>query len=155
MRPLHLVVSIYASPRLVWAHLSDLADHAAWMRDAEAIRFTTGQRSGIGTEMLVPTRVGPFRTTDSMRVVEWEEGRLISVEHLGAVSGTGSFEIVPVAAGAALHWTETLRFPWWLGGRFGAWVARPVLKRVWRGNLNRLRHRIEVSGPRTPPDVWR
>ena len=40
-------------------------------------------------------------------------------------------------------WTETLHFPWWLGGPFGAFVSKPILKRVWKGNLRRLALRFE------------
>jgi hypothetical protein len=97
--------------------------------------------------MRVPTRVGPFRTTDMMTVVEWEEGRSIAVEHLGAVSGLGRFEIRTSGHGTELTWSETLRFPWWLGGRLGAFLARPILRQVWRGNLERFRRRLAVSGP--------
>jgi hypothetical protein len=97
--------------------------------------------------MRVPTRVGPFRTTDLMTVVEWEEGSLIAVEHEGAVSGQGRFEIRPLGPGTELTWSETLTFPWWLGGSLGAWIARPILRGIWRGNLERLRRRLEVSDP--------
>ncbi len=140
-----LIVDIPAPPDRVWAELADLGSHHQWMADAEEIRFTDQQRSGLGTRMLVPTRVGPFRTTDLMTVTEWDEGRAMSVEHVGAVSGSGRFVLEPSGAGTRLTWSEQLRFPWWLGGPLGAWVAGPVLKRIWRGNLSRLAAR--VSGP--------
>jgi Polyketide cyclase / dehydrase and lipid transport len=137
-----------ASPEMVWSELADLQSHPEWMGDAGSIQFVGEQTAGVGTEMVVPTRVGPFRTTDLMRVVGWEEGRLIEVEHVGAVSGVGSFEIQPAPEGhTELLWSETLRFPWWLAGPLGAWLARPILKQIWRGNLDRLRRRVEVTGP--------
>jgi hypothetical protein len=42
-------------------------------------------------------------------------------------------------------WSETLQFPWWMGGAAGARVARPVLAAVWRRNLRRLRTRVEET----------
>ncbi len=131
----------------MWAALADLRSHPEWMADAGTIEFLGAQTRGPGTRMRVPTRVGPFQATDVMKVVEWEEGRLIAVDHQGAISGRGRFEISPSGSGTRLRWSESLRFPWWMGGPLGVLAARPVLKRVWRGNLERLRERLEVSGP--------
>ena len=140
-----LAVEIPASPDRVWAELADLGSHHLWMADADDILFEGPQTAGLGTRMLVPTRVGPFRTTDLMTVTEWDVGRAMSVEHVGAVSGSGRFELEPSGTGTRLTWSEQLRFPWWLGGPVGAWLAGPVLKRIWRANLSRLAAR--VTGP--------
>jgi Polyketide cyclase / dehydrase and lipid transport len=140
-----LIVEIPAPPDLVWAELADLSSHHFWMADADEIIFEGKERAGVGTRMQVPTRVGPFRTTDLMEVTEWDEGRALAVDHVGAVSGSGRFELEPIEAGTRLTWSEQLRFPWWLGGPVGAWMAAPVLKRIWKGNLSRLTAR--VTGP--------
>lgn len=144
--PVEMTVWFDAPVERVWAELADLRSHPEWMRDAGSVEFVDEQTSGVGTELIVPTRVGPFRTSDVMTVVGWEEGRLIEVEHRGAVSGVGRFELRRSGTGTQLEWSETLRFPWWLASRFGAWIARPVLRRIWRGNLDRLRSRVECSG---------
>ena len=68
-----LQIAIGVSVPDVWSHLADLRSHADWMGDAEEVGFQTPQTSGVGTTMRVPTRVGPFRTTDLMTVKEWEE----------------------------------------------------------------------------------
>jgi len=112
-----------------------------------AIEFINDRTAGVGTKMNVPTRIGPLRTTDVMTVVEWVEGRLIAVEHVGAVSGKGRFEISPSGSGTELRWSEILEFPWWLGGAVGAWLARPVLRRVWSRNLQALKERLEINAP--------
>jgi len=117
------------------------------MTDAHAFHFLSDQTTGVGTQFEVLTKVGPLRTTDLMTVVEWDVGKSIAVDHFGPVSGIGRFEIRPSGAGADLHWSETLRFPWWLGGPIGAWLARPILKRVWRRNLARLGERLSVTDP--------
>jgi hypothetical protein len=46
-----------------------------------------------------------------------------------------------------MRWVEDLRFPWWMGGPVGLAVARPLLARIWRGSLMRLKERLEISGP--------
>ncbi|HEY4606617.1 MAG TPA: SRPBCC family protein [Acidimicrobiia bacterium] len=132
-------------PVRVWVALADLASHHEWMQDADAVHFLTDQTAGVGTQLRVPTKVGPFRTTDLMTVVEWDEGKAITVDHQGAVSGLGRFEIRPSIEGTELIWSETLRFPWWLGGPIGAGLARPILKRVWGRNLSRLGERLSLT----------
>jgi uncharacterized protein YndB with AHSA1/START domain len=147
LKPIELVIVFEASPQRVWAELADLASHPEWMSDAGAIEFLGEQRSGVGTRMRVPTRIGPLQTDDVMTVIEWDEGSVIAVEHVGAVSGVGRFEIAPFGDGTEMRWREELRFPWWLGGPVGVAVAGPIMRRIWRGNLERLRDRLDLTGP--------
>lgn len=122
----------------VWAALADLGAHADWMRDAESIVFLTDQRKGVGTRMEVETVVGPLRTLDKMEVVGWEEGRSIEVVHTGLVTGRGTLAATSRADGTLVSWDETLTFPWYLGGPVTAFLAKPVLGSIWKGNLERL-----------------
>lgn len=129
--------SIQANREAVWSELANLANHASWMKDAVELEFLGAQRSGIGTRMRVPTRVGPFRTTDVLEVTGWVEGESISVDHEGLVSGSGQF-ILDGDAPTVIVWEETLRFPWWVGGPVTAVFARPILRAIWAGNLRRF-----------------
>jgi hypothetical protein len=146
-KAVELTIDFDATVERVWAVLADLGSHPEWMRDAGAIRFLSEQRSGVGTSFSVPTRIGPLRTEDVMTVTEWEEGKSIAARHEGAVSGVGRFELRSHESGTELRWNEALSFPWWLGGTAGAALAKPILRRVWRRNLERLRSRVEVNGP--------
>ena len=123
---------------VVWEEASRLDRHADWMADAEAIEFLDDRRSGVGTAMRVRTRVGPFVLQDEVTVEEWAEPRLISVTHRGLVTGSGSFIFEPIDGGTRFTWQEDLRFPSYLGGPVTAFLARPVLRRIWRGNLARF-----------------
>ena len=135
---------IDAPPDRVWQVLADVADHVDWMEDAARITFTSEQRSGEGTTFDCVTRVGPLRLTDRMEITEWEAPHAMGVRHVGAVAGTGVFTVAPRGHAASLFtWTEELTFPWWLGGRIGALVGRPVLERIWRRNLANLRALVE------------
>jgi hypothetical protein len=127
-----------SNPAQVWERLADLSDHPNWMKDAKELTFTTDQHIGVGTTMEVLTRIGPFTTLDVMEVTSWDEGRAIGVEHRGLVTGTGVLSVETEGDAVLVKWDEDLRFPWWLGGRVTAWLARPVLRRVWRGNLARF-----------------
>jgi len=125
----------------VWAAISDLGSHQIWMRDAEWVVFVDDLRRGKGTRMEVMSVVGPFRTLDRMEVTGWEEGRSIEVTHHGLVKGRGTLTAEPDRGGTVVTWEEDLTFPWWLGGPVTAWLVRPVLTAIWRGNL----HRLELS----------
>jgi uncharacterized protein YndB with AHSA1/START domain len=143
MSTIEISIEVAAPPTVVWAHLADISSHVEWMADAESIRFTSASRQGAGTSFDCATRVGPFRLVDRMEITEWEPERSMGVRHVGLVTGTGSFDLTADGPSTSvLTWTETLRFPWWMAGPVGAWVARPVLRAIWKGNLRRLRDQI-------------
>ena len=122
----------------VWDALRDLGSHVDWMADAESIEFVGEQREGVGTTMVVHTRVGPLRTDDVMIVTEWVDGHRIGVEHTGLVEGTGVFELTEAGTGTEFAWSEHLDFPWYFGGAVVAAVAAPILKQIWKKNLERF-----------------
>lgn len=141
MARIRVGVTIPAPPAMVWRDVRDLASHVEWMADAEALRFTSRRRSGVGTTFDCDTRIGPFRLVDRMEVTEWAERRRIGVRHVGLVTGTGRFTLRPAGAlrrRTRFTWEEELAVPWWLGGP----VASIALRLVWRRNLRRLRARF-------------
>ena len=145
---IHVGVHIAASPADVWYAIQDVESHTEWMRDAEAIRFLGHQRQGAGTRFVCDTKIGPFSLSDVMEITEWSPGQRMGVRHSGLVSGEGAFTLVKVEGSTAhtyFQWEEKLRFPWRLGGPVTALAAWPVLRSMWKGNLQRLKARIESS----------
>jgi hypothetical protein len=69
----------------------------------------------------------------------------MGIEHRGVVTGTGRFTLTPTDTGTRFCWREQLTFPWWMGGTAGGALAKPALRHVWRGNLERLRALIEQA----------
>jgi hypothetical protein len=139
---------IEAPPEVVWEDLRHLDRHVEWMADAEAIRFTSRRHEGTGTTFECDTRIGPFSLVDLMEVTEWKARRSMGVRHTGLVTGEGRFTLRRVRrrgqpAATRFTWTERLRFPWWMGGPIGGLVGGRVMRVVWKGNLRRLRRRIE------------
>jgi hypothetical protein len=142
---IRVATTIPARPDEVWADVRDLGSHVEWMADAEAIRFTSARRSGVGTTFDCDTRVGPFSLVDRMEITEWSEGRRIGVRHTGLVTGDGRFTLRPSRRrrrSTRFTWEEELTFPWWMGGPAGALVGGLVLRVVWRRNLRRFRARF-------------
>ena len=75
----------------VWKHLVDWESHSAWIPNTE-VTITT-QTSGVGTEFVGITRLGPIRLDDPMTVTK------LSAPHDGRASG------VVTKAGAVLGGT--------------------------------------------------
>lgn len=136
---------IPAPRQVVWDDIARIDTHQEWMTDADRIEFLTPERSGPGTEIAVLTRVGPFRTTDHMTFTEWQPPFTMAVEHRGLFTGFGRFSLDEIAPGTTrFTWEEVIRFPWYLGGGIAAMIAQPILRRIWRKNLERLRERLSA-----------
>jgi hypothetical protein len=142
----HMCITIDAPPAAVWADIKHLDTHVEWMRDAKSIRFRTSStgRTGVGTELECVTGVGPLTTTDVLVVTEWRPRRAIGISHEGVVRGQGRFTLRRRRGGRTRFcWHEQLQFPWSMGGRLGEIVAWPLLRAIWKGNLRRLKARVE------------
>jgi hypothetical protein len=144
MPGIRVSIVIDADPRRVWRVVEDVGRHVDWMRDAEAIRFTTSQTSGVGTTFECDTRVGPLRLTDVMEITRWQPRRAMGVRHVGVVTGTGVFTLRRLPGRRTrFTWRERLDFPWWMGGPVGAVVGGEVLRQVWNRNLRTLKAIVE------------
>jgi uncharacterized protein YndB with AHSA1/START domain len=139
---IEVCIEIPVAPDSVWRAIENIETHTVWMADAEAITFVGDQRQGVGTEFECLTVVGPLRTSDRMRITEWAPPAVMGIEHHGAVSGTGRFTLTSTPRGTEFCWNEQLTFSWWLGGLVGERVGKPVLTRIWRRNLARLRAHV-------------
>jgi hypothetical protein len=144
---IRVCTTIDATPSRVWEIVEAIEHHIDWMTDAARITFVTSSTRGVGTEFDCLTRVGPLRLNDRMTVTQWEPGRSIGIQHGGIVTGTGRFTLTRTRRGRTRFcWNERLCFPWWMGGPVGERVAKPVLRKLWRANLTRLRQIIETEG---------
>ncbi|HEX2272316.1 MAG TPA: SRPBCC family protein [Acidimicrobiales bacterium] len=140
------VSTLIRAPRpVVWRAVRDIASHVRWMHDADRIRITSPRSAGVGTTFVCDTRVGPFRLSDRMEVVEWRERRAMGIRHTGLVRGVGRFTLRTRPGGTLFTWEERLRFPAWMGGRLGAIVAKPVLRKMWKRNLATLKRMVEAG----------
>jgi len=138
------VSTLIKAPRpKVWRAVRDVGSHVRWMHDAETIKITSPQTTGVGTTFVCKTKVGPLRLSDRMEVVEWRERKAMGIRHAGIVTGVGRFTLRPRPGGTLFTWEERLRFPWWLGGPLTAVFAKPVLRSIWKRNLATLKQMVE------------
>jgi carbon monoxide dehydrogenase subunit G len=106
----------------VWARLTDWESHSAWIPNT--IVTVTTQTSGLGTEFVGITRIGPIRLDDPMTVSEFQapsNGRASCVvTKTGPVlGGTAGFELTSTDASTTrLDWFEDVHLKptgifWW------------------------------------------
>jgi carbon monoxide dehydrogenase subunit G len=126
----------------VWEELAAIDRHVQWMADADSITFTGDRHRGVGTTFDCVTRVGPLRTVDRMEVTRWDDGVALGVRHVGLVRGEGVFTLHPNGDATVVEWSERLRFRWYLGGPVAGWLAGPLLRIIWQGNLRRFAARV-------------
>ncbi len=146
MSEIRVAIEIDAPPARVWAVVEPVENHVDWMHDAVAIRFTSEQTRGVGTEFLCDTKVGPIKLVDRMEITEWVPGEVMGVRHIGLVTGSGRFTLEPIDLGRRTRfvWQEELTFPWWLGGPIGAYIGgKVVLRAIWNRNLRGLKQLVE------------
>ena len=135
---------IYASLDDVWNEVSKIENHSKWMKDAVNIDFQTDNKSGVGTKIKVLTKIGPIKLYDFMTFTKWEEKKSIGVDHVGIVTGKGEMKFEKIDENTTkFKWTETLKFPIYLGGVIGELFGKPVLELIWKQNLNNLKKIIE------------
>lgn len=145
MGRIRVSIDINATPHKVWEVVEPVERHIDWMADAVAISFQTEQTRGVGTSFFCDTKVGPIKLVDVMTITAWEPEKVMGVKHTGVVTGTGEFTLEPIGSnGTRFTWTESLDFPWWLGGPIGAFVGgQIVMKAIWRRNLRELKKLVE------------
>ena len=145
MGTIEISTYINVSPDILWEELRHIDRHVNWMHDAASITFLSSTSEGIGTKFNCLTKVGPFKTTDVMTITQWEEARIMGVEHVGLVKGSGIFTITPSGNTSTLTWKEQLTFPWWMLGELGSHFASPILKIIWKNNLRNLKNIVETK----------
>ena len=116
--------------------LSDVMEITEWSPGQRMGVRHSGLVAGEGAFTLVKVESGEDEGGDS------EDGR----ETAESSDGKDASKAKDAStAHTYFQWEEKLRFPWRLGGPVTALAAWPVLRSMWKGNLLRLKTRIENS----------
>jgi carbon monoxide dehydrogenase subunit G len=134
------------SPDVVWASITDWEHQDDWMLEASDFEVIGDQREGVGVEAKATVRIAGIRTRDRIRVSMWEPPRILVIEHLGWVKGSGEIQLQPLSEGTRMRWRETLFAPRRLGpiGRVGLLAVAPLMRRVFRRDLRVLRSLVRA-----------
>ncbi len=142
-RPVVIEVSdtMPGPPEVAWTLITDWEHQGDWMLEASEFEVTSKHRKGVGVEARATVRIAGFRTRDRVRVSMWEPPRLLVLDHLGWVKGSGEIQMQPTSEGTRIRWRETLFAPRLLGpaGRLGLRVMAPLMRRAFRRDLRVLR----------------
>lgn len=131
----------------VWPYLVDWERLDLWMEEISDVRVTTSHREGVGVEAEATVRIAGISTRDRIRVTSWEPPHVLEIAHLGWVSGRGLMELSPgPERSSLLLWTEALVPPWGIVGALGMRASLPLMRRVFRRDLVRLRDLVEAGG---------
>ena len=116
--------------------LSDVMEITEWSPGQRMGVRHSGLVAGEGAFTLVKVESGEDEGNDS------EDGR----ETAESSDGKDASKAKDAStAHTYFQWEEKLRFPWRLGGPVTALAAWPVLRSMWKGNLLRLKTKIENS----------
>lgn len=114
--------------------LSDVMEITEWSPGQRMGVRHSGLVAGEGAFTLVKVECGEDEGGDS------EDGR----ETAESSDGKDASKAKDAStAHTYFQWEEKLRFPWRLGGPVTALAAWPVLRSMWKGNLLRLKTKIE------------
>ena len=91
-------------PEVVWALITDWEHQDDWMLEASGFEVTSPHREGVGVEARATVRIAGIRTRDSVRVSMWEPPRMLVIDHLGWVKGSGEIQMAPIREGTRMRW---------------------------------------------------
>jgi uncharacterized membrane protein len=136
-------VEVAASIERVWEVLADIERQPTWMTEMKAVTVETPPPTGVGTRGSATVRILGVGVTDPVEVEVHEPPRRFGIRHLGRFTGAGLLTLTPRPGGHStiVHWEERLAppvFPY-----LGAFVAKPILARVFQADLERLRAIVE------------
>ena len=131
----------------VWDVVADVDGQPEWMTEMSDLRMLTDPPLGVGSRGEATVTVAGISTTDPVTISVFEPPRRFGILHEGRIRGDGLIALASRAAGGPtiVEWEERLFppvFPY-----VGAAVMRPVLRRIFRGDLVRLAALVAARRP--------
>jgi uncharacterized protein YndB with AHSA1/START domain len=142
--PISTSVVIDAPIERVWAAVADVEGQPRWMRELKSVRLLTPPPIGVGTQGEGAVRILGIAVTDPVVITDFEPPTRFAIRHEGAFSGGGTITLEPGPGTATtLRWDELVIPP--VLPHAGSLVQRPILRTIFQGDLDRLRHLVETG----------
>lgn len=136
---LEMAETLPGPPEVVWRLLTDWEHQDDWMLEASDFVVTSEAREGVGVEAEATIKIAGITTRDKVRVVGWEPGHRLAIEHLGWVSGKGEMFLTKLGGDRThLFWREHLYPPLGFAGALGISAFKPVMYRIFKRDLKVL-----------------
>lgn len=147
--PIRSAIVIDAPIERVWEVLADVEGQPRWMRDMKTVRVLTRGAIGVGTRAEADVRIFGMHALDPITITAFEPPRRFAIRHDGRFSGEGVIELQRAGdcATTIVRWDETIvppRLP-----HLSAALLRPLLERVFQGDLVHLRDLVETGAAGT------
>jgi hypothetical protein len=135
----------------VWDVVADVGRQPEWMAEMSDLRMLTDPPLGVGSRGEATVTIAGISTTDPVTVSLFQPPRRYGIVHEGRISGDGLIALASRAVGGPtiVEWEERLFppvFPY-----VGAAVMRPVLRRIFQGDLDRLATMVAAERARGAP----
>jgi hypothetical protein len=135
---IRMSMEVDAPIETVWEVVADVDRQPEWMAEMSDLRMLTDPPLGVGSRGEATVTVAGISTTDPVTVSVFQPPRRYGIVHEGRISGDGLIALAARAVGGPtiVEWEERLFppvFPY-----VGAAVMRPVLRRIFQGDLERL-----------------
>jgi Polyketide cyclase / dehydrase and lipid transport len=131
------------SPAQACATLVDWERQPDWMADADEVRVTSSTREGVGTTVVVKTRVLNVPLfAERLEVVGWSPPHELRMAHRGFIRGLGTWALTPAGAGTRFRWTEDLSLPVPLLGDLALLAYRPFMRRLMLRSMRELQVQV-------------
>jgi carbon monoxide dehydrogenase subunit G len=128
MTTFHATMEVAAPAAVVWAVVTDWEAQREWI-PGTSVHVVHGDGGSVGSRLVAFTGIADVGFLDTFEIVEWQPPRRCRVRHTGRLlRGDGIFEVKPLGDRATFHWSERLEPPFWLLGRIGMPLVRPLVE---------------------------
>ena len=140
-------IEIAAPQGKIWQFLVEPSNILKWCITFKKFEYTTGQRSGIGTPFYVEEKAGGPLMKLNFTVTEWADNQKLAFKMASGNFVKGyeqRWAIEPIPSGSRFTFTEDVRLPYGVIGKFLGLFARSGSEAHVKEMLDKLKSCAEA-----------